>query len=277
MKSHYRKLLQVQLGKDTEEVVQRRDTPRKENRSGVAKILVVDDDPGFLEFASFHLETNGYEVVTAQSASEAKSILQARSDIGLVVTDLKMPFEDGFVVLDFLRDNLRFNHIPAIVTTCMVSTQFVARAINYGAIDYLAKPYTGVALLQRVKSALSRSKGALLIVVEEDLQYSILERALSSAGYSTSRAADCQQAKAKIAENHYAVVISDLVLNDGTGLDLLLMAKEIRPSTEVVFLQDQSVRATDEEIRAAGGRGLIERPIKNTDVVQAVRMACSVG
>lgn len=277
MKSLYRKLLQVQLGKDPDVKMPksgiRRGTERRLSAKG--KVLIIDDEPSYLELASYHLEAEGYSVLTAASAKEARTKLQSNTDICLVITDLKMPFEDGFTVLEFLRSNLRFNHIPAIVATCCTDYAYVKRAIERGATDFVAKPYTGPSLLERVKRTLDRSSGAILLVVDEELQRSILERDLTAAGYQIHVATDVLKAKAMILEKDFAVVIADLVLDDGTGLDLMLEAKEAKPAIEFIFLQDQALHVTDDEVRSAGGCGVIERPIKNVDVLRAVRAACT--
>jgi len=272
-RAHYRKLLLVQLGKD----VNRKGAPylsrrKREPKAVIRKtILVIDDEPSSLELAAHVLTSDGFRVLTASSAQEGRELLQAGSDICAVITDLRMPGEDGFAILSFLRENLRFRNIPAIVLTSCSYGAAVTRAIEFGAIDYLAKPFNAESLLARVHRTLERSKGAVLLVTDDELQKGMLVRDLEAAGLLITVATTGAQAAAILKTSQFRLVIAELALRDMTGLDLMTSTQESCPGLPFLFLSDPTIRVNENDVRAAGGFGLIERPLSNVDVLRKVR------
>jgi DNA-binding response OmpR family regulator len=273
MISHYRRMLLAQLGKEDARNHSQQVSRRKRSSKEVSRktILVIDDEPSSLELATQILTDDGFRVLTASSAKEGKELLQAGSDIAVVITDLRMPGEDGFAVLTFLKDNLRFHNIPAIVFTSCSYGAVVTRAIKFGAVDYLAKPFNAESLLARVHRTLERSKGVVLLVTDDQLQEEMLLRDLKSAGLQVVTTTTGTKATAILKTSQFRLVISELALHDMTGLDLMLSVQEFSPGLPFLFLGDPNLRITDNDVRAAGGFGLIERPLSNVDVLRKVR------
>jgi DNA-binding response OmpR family regulator len=276
MKSFDRKMLLVQLGKEGSQQSRRASIDRKRAQDSVAArtILIIDDEQSALELASHILVSDGFRVRVATTVKEGKDLLQSDSEISLVITDLRMPDEDGFSVLEFLRENLRFSHIPAIVSSCCSHQDKVSRAIELGAADYLTKPFNAESLLSRVHRVFERTKGMILVVSEDDLQRSILIRILSAAGFEIVAADTGAQALNVLAGKSVRLVISELVLEDMTGLDLMMEAQGIASAMPFLFLDDPVARLTDDDIRSAGGFGLIDRPLSNVDILHKVKVIC---
>ncbi len=276
MKSFYRKMLLVQLGKEGSQQSRRASIDRKRAQDNVAAktILVIDDEPSALELASHILVGDGFRVRLATTVKEGKALLQSDSEISLVITDLRMPDEDGFSVLEFLMENLRFSHIPAIISSCCSHQDKVSHAIEMGATDYLTKPFNAKSLLSRVHRVFERTKGVILVVLEDDLQRSMLIRTLSAAGFEIIAANTGAQALCALAGKSVRLIISELVLEDMTGLDLMMEAQGTTSAAPFVFLNDTVTRVTDDDIRSAGGFGLIDRPLSNVDILRKVKMVC---
>ena len=161
---------------------------------GLKSVLVVDDEPSVRELVAVSLEAREYKVLPAASVAEARAILQSHTDISLVITDLKMPVEDGFVLLEFLRNNLRFHHIPAVVFTSCSDLRFVRRAVELGAQAYLAKPFTAEALVDRVTGVLESSAIVVVLVSDSSACRTILGRDMTLAGYTVHTAESGQYA-----------------------------------------------------------------------------------
>lgn len=275
-KSFYRKMLLVQLGKEGSQQSRRASVDRIRFSDNIAArtILIIDDEPSALELASHILMGGGFRVRAATSVREGKALLQSDSEISLVITDLRMPDEDGYSMLEFLRDNLRFSHIPAIISSCCSQQDKVSRAIQLGAADYLSKPFNSESLLSRVHRVFGQTRGVLLVVLEDCLQRSMLIRTLTTAGYETIAADTGTQALSVLATRGVKLVISELVLDDMTGLDLMAEAQGIATAVPFLFLNDQITRVTDDDIRSAGGFGMIDRPMNNVEILRKVRGIC---
>jgi len=141
-----------------------------------ARILVVDDEPANLKLLSLVLRTAGYARV--ELIQDPRAVLGSytaqRPD--LILLDINMPYLDGYAVMAQLRELTDALAPPIVVLTAQSGEDFVLRALDAGASDYVTKPFNRRELLARVHNTLvSRlallqlhdQKGALERVVQE--------------------------------------------------------------------------------------------------------------
>jgi CheY-like chemotaxis protein len=125
-------------------------TGRVPRRDRGITILVVDDDPDFLDSMRFVLETDGYRVVHASGGEQALSLLlDAPANVDLVILDLMMPRLSGWQVHDALKKEPKLQNIPVIVMT--------ASGLRQGALGdtpILSKHINALLLLRRIASVL---------------------------------------------------------------------------------------------------------------------------
>lgn len=120
------------------------------------RILIVDDDPYFLRVLSRILSDENFQVATAPSAQQARELLEGKS-FDLVITDLRMPDDDGLTFLQRMR--ARGIEVPVIILTAYGEVETYLAAMNAGAVEYLNKPVRSEELLRAVRSSL-RSRHA---------------------------------------------------------------------------------------------------------------------
>ena len=125
-------------------------------------ILVVDDSPDTLELLQRHLGAAGYSVISAPGVAEAVRALE-NARVDLVITDLRMPKVSGMDLIRHIRAN--FRDVAVIMVTGFASIPSAVEAMQTGAQEYLAKPFTEEELLGAVGRALDglrlRRKGSL--------------------------------------------------------------------------------------------------------------------
>ena len=122
-----------------------------EIKSGLPKVLVVDDRPENLYSMQKLLKKLPVEVITARSGNEALSTMLHHSFF-LVLLDVQMPDMDGFEVAGLMQDNDIVKGIPIIfVTAISKEERFVFEGYDSGAVDYLFKPVQPQILLSKVK------------------------------------------------------------------------------------------------------------------------------
>ena len=118
-----------------------------------ARILVVDDSPDTLELIQRNLASQGHVIHTASSAADALALLDSMT-VDLVVTDVRMP---GLSGIDLIREvRVRHPGIELVVITGYATIEGAVEALQLGAWDYLAKPFTDEELFQAVRRALAR-------------------------------------------------------------------------------------------------------------------------
>ena len=119
------------------------------------RLLLVDDEVGSLEVLSKRLARRDFDVTIARSGPEAIRIVRDR-DFDVAVVDLKMEEMDGIEVLRVLRQMLP--GLQVIMLTGHGSEQAARDGLALGAFDYLLKPIDLEALLERILSAVGRSR-----------------------------------------------------------------------------------------------------------------------
>jgi len=119
------------------------------------RILVVDDEKLLVKGIRFNLENEGYTVETAYDGEEAlKSAHDARFD--LIVLDLMLPKIDGLEVCRRLRE---FSNTPVIMLTAKGEDTDKLIGFEYGADDYITKPFNIMELKARIRAILRRANG----------------------------------------------------------------------------------------------------------------------
>jgi two-component system KDP operon response regulator KdpE len=118
------------------------------------RVLLVDDEPRIIDSVRMNLDLEGFEVYEANNGREALDKLR---DVlpDVVVLDVMMPELDGF---ETLREIRRFSTVPVIMLTVKADERDVARGLELGADDYVAKPFSQMVLVARVKAVLRRAE-----------------------------------------------------------------------------------------------------------------------
>jgi DNA-binding response OmpR family regulator len=122
------------------------------------RILIIDDDNGFRDLLRIHLTGAGYQVQVAEDAvTGGRALLEHPPD--LIVSDINMPFLDGFELLSLLRSDSDTAAIPVILLSGRSDGDTMAKAVELGAADFLTKPVTHGQLLESVEACLARTHG----------------------------------------------------------------------------------------------------------------------
>lgn len=115
-------------------------------------LLIIDDEKNYLLVLKELLGEEGYEVITAQSGTEALNVFQ-EAEIDLVITDMKMPGMSGMELLKILKE--RNYHLPVIMMTAFGTVEKAVEAMKKGAYDYILKPFDNEILKTTVAKALA--------------------------------------------------------------------------------------------------------------------------
>lgn len=125
------------------------------------KILIVDDDPDFVNAVSMILKSKKYEVAIAYDGTEGLAKVKGeRPD--LIVLDVMMPGKDGYAVCKELKADPQWSQIPVLLLTAVASHVATTRyttemGLETEADDYLDKPVEPDVLVKRVETLLAKS------------------------------------------------------------------------------------------------------------------------
>jgi DNA-binding NtrC family response regulator len=124
------------------------------------KVLIVDDEKGFLDVLSERMQSRGMEVTTATSAKEALQKLEGQT-FDAIVLDLMMPEMGGIEALQRIKDKSPDSEV--ILLTGQPSVSIGVEAMKLGASDFLIKPADINELTEKIKMA----KAHRMILVEK--------------------------------------------------------------------------------------------------------------
>ena len=127
--------------------------------AAAARILVADDDPVTARFVRSLLEGQGYEVLVAEDGDHAMELALAHPP-DLILSDLVMPYRDGFGVLRALREQSTLSSVPVIILSMKDREEDIVRGLEEGADDYVIKPFNARELVVRVRKLLARREGS---------------------------------------------------------------------------------------------------------------------
>lgn len=118
------------------------------------KVLVVDDEERMRKLISDFLKIKGYETVEAGDGEEAIDVFFADKEIALIILDVMMPKMDGWEVLKTVREHSK---VPVIMLTARTEETDELKGFDYGADEYISKPFSPKILVARVEAILRRS------------------------------------------------------------------------------------------------------------------------
>ena len=117
------------------------------------KVLVVDDEKLIVKGIRFSLEQDGMEVTCAYDGEEALQIVK-ENDFDIILLDVMLPKLSGFEVCQQIRD---FSNVPIIMLTAKTDDMDKILGLDYGADDYMTKPFNILEVKARIKAIMRRS------------------------------------------------------------------------------------------------------------------------
>lgn len=137
------------------------------------KVLIIEDEPNIRELISYHLISNNYKVEEAEDGLKGLE-LSIKEKPDLILLDIMLPGMDGFEICKALRES--GSKVPIIFLTAKTNDLDKVSGLEFGADDYMTKPFSIHELMARIKAVLRRSemthemkyikKGALIIDVD---------------------------------------------------------------------------------------------------------------
>lgn len=117
------------------------------------KVLVVDDEKLIVKGIRFSLEQDGMEVDCAYDGEEALNMAKA-NEYDMILLDIMLPKMDGFEVCQAIRE---FSDMPIVMLTAKGDDMDKILGLDYGADDYITKPFNILEVKARIKAIMRRS------------------------------------------------------------------------------------------------------------------------
>ena len=134
------------------------------------KILVVEDDKSLLPMITYNIEKNGFQVSSATNGEDA--LLLMKEEIpSLAIFDWMIPAPSGLELCKIVRRKPETSNLPIIMLTAKEEEEDRIKGLDYGADDYITKPFSPAELIARIKALLRRSSSSTDQILEfEDIK-----------------------------------------------------------------------------------------------------------
>ena len=133
-------------------------------------ILVVEDDKSLLPMITYNIEKNGFQVKSATNGEDA--LLLIKEEIpSLAIFDWMIPEPNGLELCKILRRKQETSNLPIIMLTAREEEEDRIKGLEYGADDYISKPFSPAELIARIKALIRRSTSSQNNILEfEDIK-----------------------------------------------------------------------------------------------------------
>ncbi len=147
------------------------------------RILLVDDEPLIIKGLRFTLEQEGYEILTAADGEEALQVFRDEP-VDLVLLDVMLPKLDGIQVCQRIRET---SNVPILMLTAKGEDMDKILGLEYGADDYMTKPFNILEVKARIKTVLRRAAQPAAneekkIIRVHDMEVNIVNRSVTLGG-----------------------------------------------------------------------------------------------
>jgi signal transduction histidine kinase/DNA-binding response OmpR family regulator len=232
------------------------------------KVLVVDRDPEIADLIETYLAKRGYAVIQAHTAAEALQVALAEKPL-VITLDVILDDEDGFELLQHLKDHHETENIPVVVLSIVCDE---GKSCRLGAADYLEKPIDQTRLLRTIDSLVGTIASPVALVVDDDRAIvRLLTDTLRKRGFAVAAAFNGREAIAAIEKRKPDVVLLDLKMPEMDGYQVIQTVKS-HPDWKDIQIVVMTAHRIDREridiLKMAAGQ--LSKPLSADDIAERV-------
>lgn len=256
------------------------------------KILIIEDDIEMASSLRTLLKGLGYQAVAAYDAVLGRSAAQ-KEHPNLIILDLALPGGTGLDIMKSLKESEVTSHIPIVVLTANTQERTQEKAFELGAATYITKPFESVELIKEVAKVIGypdiapkepipedhhfeerKASMKKILVIEDDVDMvSSLVTLLKGQGYDVISAYDAVLGRSAAQKQHPDLIILDLSLPGGSGLDILksLKESEVTGSIPTMVLTANILKKNQEKAFELGAAAYVQKPFDSMELIKQIQ------
>jgi DNA-binding NtrC family response regulator len=223
------------------------------------------------------LEEKGYEIADASSCRSGFKMIESDFSIDMAIVDADIAEECGLKFLRRVRSSQQLSCVPVI----MIGNSFDQSKVHYylelGVGDIITLPVHEDTLSAKIKRAAADGKKTALVVDDDPAIVDVLTDFLHLERFHVLTAGSVEEGLGVLTMDRVHVVISDYLLPDKSGGDLLKEIKKHHPTLPVIMITGYSGRYTPDQALADGADAYFAKPFKNTELMYTLRRVLKTG
>lgn len=232
-------------------------------------ILVLEDEKDIANLLSLLLEQQNFKVTTCSNTDAAKKLLES-THFDAVTVDIRLPGQDGISFIQEIRSKETGRCLPIIIIS---AESEINKAISSSAlriVDWINKPIDTDRLTKALHQALKKSTGKFKSILHVEDNKDLIEVMSRLMGDKAKliNAETLQSAKEKIKTESFDLLIIDIGLPDGSGLELIPIINQQKPLVPVIIFSAQSV---EQNIIKQVDAALVKSKVTNEQLIQTIK------
>ena len=250
----------------------------KSKRRKKEKILIIDDEPDFVEACRRTLEAKAYQVVTTLSTAQAQDMMKADPD--LIILGTLAPAGQAFSMYQWLGQHPRYQNIPLLVIDARYEERPIRgwrrfEGLQLDGDEYLYKPIEPASLVPRIQSLLEATTKRIRVLVVDDhtmvrtgiCSVVSLQKDMEVVG----EAVDGRDAFDKALRLLPHVALVDIVMPVMGGIEATKLISKECPETKVLILTQYDEEENMIVAKQSGAFGFIPKKAASTDLISGIR------
>lgn len=255
----------------TNETVQTLDTLSNINKrkKDQAHILVLEDEKDIANLLVLLLEQQNFKVTSCSNTKEAKKLLET-TQFDAVTVDIRLPGQDGLSFIQEIRAKETDTCLPIIIISAEAEINKTTSSSALRILDWINKPIDTERLTKTLTQALKKSTSKIPTILHIEDNHDLIEM---MSGLLTNKANlihanTLQTAKEKIEADGFDLIILDIGLPDGNGLDLIPLINQEKPLIPIIIFSAQSV---EEDIISQVDAALVKSKVSNEELIAIIK------
>jgi len=236
-------------------------------------ILVLEDEKDIANLLSLLLEQQGFNVTTCNNSKGAKKLLKS-TQFDAITVDIRLPGQDGLSFIKEIRANEKQGCIPIIIISAEAEINKEKTPSALRIIDWIDKPIDTDRLNKALKQAFTKagSTQPSILHIEDSQDLIEMMSSLLTNKATIIQAESIKSAKEKIASEQFDMVILDIGLPDGSGLDLISLINQKKPLVPIIIFSAQMV---EQDIIEQVDAALVKSTITNDELISVIKKLIS--
>ncbi len=244
--------------------------PLQVSKKSAGKVLVLEDEPDIANLLALMLEHEGFIVTTCSTAAQAKTLL-LKQTFDVMTVDIRLPDQNGLSLIQELRNNPKTQDLAIIIVSAEADIAKQNNLISgLKVIDWIEKPIDQQHLMKCIQTSIKgNNHQTKILYIEDDRDLTLMMSTLLGDKITVISAKTLQEAKQLLHDEHcFDLVILDVGLPDGNGLDILPVLDEHFAKTPIIIFSGESLTG---EIVNRVDAALIKSQVNNDELVQTIK------
>ncbi len=237
------------------------------------KILLVASPSGAcMEILDWFTESDDNNVITLHSCQQGRKAVENDVDIDLIILDAVAADESGMKFLRWIKADQRLQIIPIIITGTSLTEELVEQYLKLNVDDILILPNSKDTVKAKISRFEKQGRPTILLVDDEPAILDILKEYLKQNRYRSITATSAEEALVLFEQNKVDAVVTDIMLPEMDGIELMVKIKEQNPEMPVIIITGFSGKFTPNDVISMGADGFFAKPFNNIELSYKLRV-----